>query len=93
MLYNTSVPGKSAPECKLKPRMWNLLIMGTVSDDPRDDSDEERDYVFGENYSESEESSDDEPRCHHLHALVVLLPHLLYLLHGYNLPMPVQREE
>ena len=30
------------------------------SDDPRDDSDEDRDYVFGESYSESEESSDDE---------------------------------
>ncbi|MPC14126.1 hypothetical protein E2C01_006879 [Portunus trituberculatus] len=30
------------------------------SDDPRDDSDEDRDCVFGEDYSESEESSDDE---------------------------------
>ncbi|MPC77592.1 hypothetical protein E2C01_072049 [Portunus trituberculatus] len=30
------------------------------SDDPRDDSNEDRDYVFGEDYSESEESSDDE---------------------------------
>ena len=30
------------------------------SDDPRDDSDEDRDYVFGEDFSESEESSDDE---------------------------------
>ena len=39
------------------------------------------------------------PRCHihtprcHLHTLYVLLPHLLHLLHGYNLPMPFQREE
>lgn len=30
------------------------------SDDPLDDSDKDRDCVFGKNYSESDESNDDE---------------------------------